>query len=219
MFRHASAVGSCRVVARSTPGFIGSSSSSKCSRTKSGFSVVERTSTFASAIRNRSGKIANKASQVRAVHQRQERRRLLRPLPRSSTRAVTYFHEGKEQPALARCDQGAGQARIPRKYVMRKNQFATEAEKTFREFISRPEFPCLGAKAAFNSNSQTLRVFNELGDGGSTDHLAAALSDFTLLVGRDSVEPILLATSDSGGWTESRPTEYATFIAIFEHPR
>ena len=83
---------------------------------------------------------------------------------------------------------------------MRKNQFATEAEKTFREFISRPEFPCLGAKAAFNSNSQTLRVFGELGDAKTTEALTGALYDFR----RDTIQRVT--------------SEYATFIAIFERP-
>ena len=58
---------------------------------------------------------------------------------------------------------------------MRKNQFATQAEEAFREFVLRPEFPCLGAKAAFNSDSYTLRVLEELGTAESTDNLATAL--------------------------------------------
>jgi FPC/CPF motif-containing protein YcgG len=78
---------------------------------------------------------------------------------------------------------------------MKEDQFAIQAEKAFREFVLHPEFPCLGAKAAFNSESHTLRVFGELGTGESTDDLAAALSDFTC------------------------PTEYASFIAIFAGPR
>jgi len=102
---------------------------------------------------------------------------------------------------------------------MRTNQFAAEAEAAFRQFVLRPEFPCLGAKAAFNSDSQTLRTFDELGSEEATNDLLAALYDFTRLVGRDSVEPNHRATSDPGGSTESRPTEYATFVAIFEHPR
>jgi len=101
---------------------------------------------------------------------------------------------------------------------MRTNEFAAEAEATFRQFVLRPEFPCLGAKAASNSDSQTLRVFEDLGAANSTNELAVALSDFTRLVGRDSVEP-QVATSNPGGSTESRPTEYASFIAIFERPR
>ena len=102
---------------------------------------------------------------------------------------------------------------------MKENQFAIEAETAFRQFVARSEFPCLGAKAAFNSESQTLRLFDELGSAESTDELGTALKDFASLVGRDSVEPKQLATPDPGGSTESRPTDYASFIAIFERPR
>src|SRR3954447_14146830 len=102
---------------------------------------------------------------------------------------------------------------------MRTNSFTHEAEEAFRQFVTRPEFPCLGAKAALNSSSETVRLFDELGSAESTDELAAALSDFTHLVGRDAVEPNYQATSDLEGSTASRPTEYATFIAIFEKPR
>jgi FPC/CPF motif-containing protein YcgG len=102
---------------------------------------------------------------------------------------------------------------------MRTNSFTHKAEEAFRQFVFRPDFPCLGAKAALNSGSETMRVFDELGSADSTDQLAASLSDFTHLVGRGAVEPNYRATSDPGGSTASRPTEYATFIAIFEKPR
>src|SRR6185437_14016649 len=101
------------------------------------------------------------------------------------------------------------------KYAMRTNRFAAESAEAFRDFVLRPEFPCLGAKAAFNSGSQTLRVFEELGAVETTTALADALCDFANLVGRDSVEPNHRTISKLGGSTESRPTEYATFIAIF----
>jgi FPC/CPF motif-containing protein YcgG len=97
---------------------------------------------------------------------------------------------------------------------MRTNSFTHEAEEAFRQFVSRPEFPCLGAKAALNSSSETVRLFDELGSAESTQQLAAALSDFTRSVGRDAVYPNCQATSDPHG-----STEYATFIAIFEKPR
>jgi FPC/CPF motif-containing protein YcgG len=95
--------------------------------------------------------------------------------------------------------------------------FVVEAEEAFRQFVFEPEFPCLGAKAAFNANAQTIRVFDELGSPESTAELAAALSDFAASVGRNSVEPPV-ARSNPGGSTESRPTDYSSFIAIFERP-
>ena len=82
---------------------------------------------------------------------------------------------------------------------MKTDAFAAEAEAAFRQFVLRPDFPCLGAKAAFNSNSQMLRVFEELGSAGSTRALAESLRVF------------------SQG--ELRSAEYATFIAIFDRPR
>src|SRR5256714_7714146 len=134
---------------------------------------------------------------MRTVHHRQVRRRLLRPLPSPSTRRITYFHEGKEQPATVGCDREPYQPRIPRKYPMKETQFAIQAEAAFRQFILRPEFPCLGAKAAFNSNLATVEVFDEVGATESTNALAYALLDFT-------------RTRAVG--------EYATFVAIFERP-
>jgi len=78
---------------------------------------------------------------------------------------------------------------------MKETQFAIQAAAAFRKFVLRPEFPCLGAKSALNSESHTLRTFEELGTAESTDELAIALSDFTI------------------------PTEYASLIAIFTGPR
>jgi uncharacterized protein len=102
---------------------------------------------------------------------------------------------------------------------MRTNSVTHAAEEAFRQFVARPEFPCLGAKAALNSSCETVWVFDELGGAESTDQLAAALSDFSHVVGQDAVEPYDRATPDLDGSTASRPTEYATFIAIFEKPR
>jgi hypothetical protein len=78
---------------------------------------------------------------------------------------------------------------------MQTTSFASRAEAAFREFVFDAAFPCLGAKAAFNSESETIRVFDELGSAESTRALADALNDF------------------------SPRSEYATFIAIFERPR
>ena len=77
---------------------------------------------------------------------------------------------------------------------MQTESFPTQAETAFRQFVLDAAFPCLGAKAAFNSVSETIRVFGELGSAESTKALAAALNDF------------------------SPTSEYATFIAIFERP-
>jgi uncharacterized protein len=81
---------------------------------------------------------------------------------------------------------------------MKGTSFVLEAETAFRDFVLRPEFPCLGAKAAFNSDSQTVQMFDELGSSAATKALAAALGNFT----RTALD-----------------AEYATFVAIFEGPQ
>jgi uncharacterized protein len=82
---------------------------------------------------------------------------------------------------------------------MKKGQLGTEVEAAIRQFVLRPEFPCLGAKAAFNSESQILRVFDELGSAQSTKALTESLRAFSQSAGRSA--------------------EYSTFIAIFERPQ
>ena len=81
---------------------------------------------------------------------------------------------------------------------MLRNQFATAAEQAFRQFVLGPEFPCLGAKAAFNSDSQTVRLFPRLADDETTKALATELYDFA---------------------QTSPQHEFATFVALFENPR
>jgi FPC/CPF motif-containing protein YcgG len=81
-----------------------------------------------------------------------------------------------------------------------RDSFAAQAEAAFRQFVLRPEFPCLGAKAAFNSSAYTLRVYGELGSCIATNELSANLYDFT--------QSEVRAASD-----------YATFVAIFEQPQ
>ena len=80
------------------------------------------------------------------------------------------------------------------------DSFAVEAENAFREFVLQPEFPCVGAKAAFNSSSYILRTYGELGGPEATAELSTALCDFT--------QSEIVHSS-----------EYATFVAIFERPR
>jgi hypothetical protein len=78
--------------------------------------------------------------------------------------------------------------------------FSEQAKAAFRELVSSPDFPCLGAKAAFNANAHTIASFGELGSMAATDNLAVALYDFT------------------SPTTGSLNHEYATFIAVFEGP-
>ena len=148
--------------------------------------------------------------------------------------------------------------RFQRKYAMRENpsapdpakpaepardSFQLEAEAVFREWVLRPEFPCLGAKAALNSDSHTLREYDELGSPATTAALAAALGAFTRSTLFDDPHPSLLPQGEgtvrgptrapfSGdskrqdsplqlgeGRVRVHSSEYATFVAIFERPR
>jgi uncharacterized protein len=123
------------------------------------------------------------------------------------------------------------------------DSFAAEAEAAFRDFVLRPEFPCVGAKAAFNSDSYTLRTYGDLGSSDATKELSAALYDFTRTNTRQDPHPNLLSQGEGtvfrtsvvpgeeGGGVNDLPlplgvgrvraqfSEYATFIAIFEGPR
>jgi FPC/CPF motif-containing protein YcgG len=85
---------------------------------------------------------------------------------------------------------------------------AAQAEAAFRQFVLRPEFPCLGAKAALNSQSYTIGAYDELGSAEATGKLATALYNF--------IRSTLHAGSGAGHAPQS---EYATFVAIFEGPK
>jgi FPC/CPF motif-containing protein YcgG len=145
--------------------------------------------------------------------------------------------------------------RIQRKYAMKENRtatqnrdqpgqiassFAAQAEAAFREFVLRPEFPCVGAKAALNSGSYTLRIYDGLGSDAAASALSAALRDFTQSTLHIDPHPNLLPHGEGTdlpaaqlrtraaeevplpmgeGSVRVPSSEYATFVAIFEQPR
>jgi uncharacterized protein len=84
---------------------------------------------------------------------------------------------------------------------MAKNDgiFARTALTEFRGFIDQRDFPCLGAKAAFNAQSYLLRGYNKLGSDLASDALADDLRAF--------IQSTMRTRS-----------EYASFIAVFRHP-
>ena len=71
-----------------------------------------------------------------------------------------------------------------------------QAHAAFRDFVVRQEFPCVGARAAFNSGAYAVVVYDELGSDAATTNLARDLFEFT--------------RSDIRG-----ASEYATFVAVF----
>lgn len=75
-----------------------------------------------------------------------------------------------------------------------------EIKEQFAAFVRAAEFPCLGAKAAFNAGARSISVFDSLGSAQSSQPLAAALGSFL-------------------DCQRSRLSSYATFVAIFREPR
>jgi FPC/CPF motif-containing protein YcgG len=73
-------------------------------------------------------------------------------------------------------------------------------EEQFAAFIADPAFPCLGARAAFNSGSYQTKVYDELTHPACSEQLAQDLQRFQ--------------------HSEMRRTkDFATFVAIFRNPR
>ena len=77
--------------------------------------------------------------------------------------------------------------------------FLLDAKQAFRDFVMRQEFPCVGARAAFNSGSYVVAVYGELGSEHATAQLAHDLFQFTRCGMREA-------------------SEYATFVAVFAGP-
>jgi FPC/CPF motif-containing protein YcgG len=73
------------------------------------------------------------------------------------------------------------------------------AHAEFRDFVTGHDFPCVGARAAYNSESYVLAVYDEVGAKASTAELARDLFEFTRSEIRDA-------------------SEYATFVAVFRQP-
>ena len=79
------------------------------------------------------------------------------------------------------------------------DSFLSAARQEFRDFVMRQEFPCVGARAAFNAGTYRIAAYDELGSESATAALARDLFDFT-----------------RSGMREA--SEYATFVAVFDGP-
>ena len=80
-------------------------------------------------------------------------------------------------------------------------EFARRAQMEFEKLILDPQFPCVGAKAAFNSAAIRYGFYDELGTDKATEQLACDLARFTFTV------------------VAERADEYASMVAIFQRPR
>src|SRR5256885_1431191 len=58
------------------------------------------------------------------------------------------------------------------------DSFMRNAHRKFREWMLDPEFPCLGAKAAFNDETYAFAVYPALGSRESTAGLCRDLFEF-----------------------------------------
>jgi FPC/CPF motif-containing protein YcgG len=53
-----------------------------------------------------------------------------------------------------------------------------EIKEQFAAFVAAAEFPCLGAKAAFNAGAHAVAIFDSLGSSESSRDLAGELVSF-----------------------------------------
>jgi hypothetical protein len=77
--------------------------------------------------------------------------------------------------------------------------FLAQAHAGFRNFVTAHEFPCVGARAAYNHESYVLATYDEIGSEAATAELAQDLFEFTRSQLREE-------------------SEYATFVAVFRQP-
>ena len=83
------------------------------------------------------------------------------------------------------------------KGISRDNHFSAEAQTAFRKLIMRPEFTCLGAKAALNEDAIRIAEFDEMGTREATESLSEALRDFA---------------------RSARINKFPSFVAMFARP-
>jgi hypothetical protein len=67
---------------------------------------------------------------------------------------------------------------VPGDTVGDDDAFAREAHRKFREWVMDPDFPCMGAKAAFNDETYAFAVYPELGSNESSAGLCRDLFAF-----------------------------------------
>src|ERR1700710_657246 len=79
------------------------------------------------------------------------------------------------------------------------NSASASIEEEFVAFVADVDFPCLGAKAAFNTGTYTVSTYDELASPESSRLLARHLQEFL-------------------GSEMARNNEYATFVAVFREP-
>lgn len=67
-----------------------------------------------------------------------------------------------------------------------KDAFATR----FRQFVSAPRFPCVGAKSAMNRNRVAFGLYEQMADPGDAAQLCDALADFSRQYPAPGADPV-----------------------------
>lgn len=75
----------------------------------------------------------------------------------------------------------------------RENTYETE----FREFVQRPEFPCLGAKSVVRLNNYTLRTYGALGAEADAGRLVCDLARFSVASADDTLRAFVAVFPDA----------------------
>jgi len=70
-------------------------------------------------------------------------------------------------------------------------------ETEFREFVQRPDFPCLGAKSVVRLNNYTLRAYGALGAGSDARALVGDLASFSAGLRDDALSAFVAVFPDA----------------------
>jgi FPC/CPF motif-containing protein YcgG len=84
-------------------------------------------------------------------------------------------------------------ARMPKPTSMLRDEY----EAAFREFVQRPDFPCLGAKSVVRLNNYTLRAYGALGAAKDAGRLACDLSRFSANHSDDALSAFVAVFPDA----------------------
>jgi FPC/CPF motif-containing protein YcgG len=70
-------------------------------------------------------------------------------------------------------------------------------ETAFRNFVQRPDFPCLGAKSVVRLNNYTLRVYGALGSEGDASAIVGDLASFSSELAEESMSAFVAVFPES----------------------
>jgi FPC/CPF motif-containing protein YcgG len=77
------------------------------------------------------------------------------------------------------------------------NAVQERVEATFRDFVQRSDFPCLGAKSVVRLNNYTLRVYGALGSEGDASAIVGDLASFSADLAGDAMNAFIAVFPES----------------------